>query len=346
MPNIAKKSDWKTKAMPKKHRIIPLGINFSQDEYSALQKGFVPCQMEDKWFVYFQGNNLYCHRSWTGFCVYIGKFKIIEGKPYLHEVQINENKKQYKTQSDFFEIRQFFKIINCTIHFKKHYIISPVIVNNSIESFEKDYCNLYSNLSFDMDLHYDKLLEEHKLKLNSNEITKAIILRLKTYYETQDGLAKFLNKKSVAPASDFFVETVLFYLKVFLEQRKKNLKIASEKKVKLSNGYIKPDISVWKDDKVVAIIECKTNLGFSRNKWESNFKSRTKKLKKAYPNANAFLLVLSSKNWSGFDKKDKKTGKKYFALSNTSLRKIEDTPLDKVVENRIEKLFGQILELA
>ena len=217
--------------------------------------------------------------------------------------------------------------------------------SKEIESVEREFCKYYSKLPLKLNLHYNKLLEQYKLKLNSNNITKAIILRLKTYYETQDEIVDFLNKRSVSPASDFFVETVIFYLKLLLEQRKIHLKAKSEVRFNTKNGYIKPDISIWKDDKVVAIIECKTNLGFRRNKWESDFKAREKEFKTAFPKAKAFLLVLSSKNWPGFDKNDKKTGQKYFALSNTSLRKIYDTPLDDVVENRIEKLFGQIFEL-
>ena len=210
---------------------------------------------------------------------------------------------------------------------------------------ESEFCNYYSKLPFELDLLYNELLKKHKFVLNSNDLTKAIILRLKTYYETQDRIVKFLDKNSVSPAADFFVETVLFYLKLLLEQRKVQLEAKSEVRFDTKNGYIRPDISIWKDDKVVAIIECKTNLGFRRNEWESDFKSRTKKLKTVFSNAKAFLLVLSSKNWSGFDKDYNKVGKQYFALSNTSLRKIKNTPLNEVVENRIEKLFGQILKL-
>ena len=211
---------------------------------------------------------------------------------------------------------------------------------------EHEFCDYYSKLPFELGLLYNKLLKNHKFKLNSNEITKAIILRLKTYYETQDKIIKFLGKKSVSPASDFFVETVLFYLKLLLEPKKVKLEAKSEVRFNTKNGYIKPDISVWKDGKVVAIIECKTNLGFRRNDWESDFYLRTEKLKTVFPKAGSFLLVLSLKNWSGFGKGNDKVGKQYFALSNTSLRKIKDTPLDKVVENRIEELFSKILKIS
>jgi hypothetical protein len=210
---------------------------------------------------------------------------------------------------------------------------------------EIDFCNYYSKLPIELDLLYNELLKKYKFELKSNDITKAIILRLKTYYETQDEIASFLGKNSVSPASDFFVETVLFYLKLLLEQGKSKLNAKSEVRFDTKNGYMKPDISIWKNKKVVAIIECKTNLGFRRNKWESDFKSRTTELKTVFPKAESFLLVLSSKNWPGFDKNDNKVGKQYFALSKPSLRKIKNTPLDQVVENRIEGLFSEILKI-
>lgn len=342
MVKIAKKSDWKTKPMPKAHRVIPLNIRFSVEEYEALQKGIIPRQMEDKWFVYFKDNTLYCYRSWTGFCIYIGKFKQVQNKYFLDEIIINDNKQQYNCHSDFYEVKLFLNLTHSIDYYTENDIVRHVVIEDPLVDIEHEFCNYYKELPDELECHYNKLLNGYKLKLNSNEITKAIILRLKTYYETQDKIAKFLNKKSISPASDFFVETVVFYLKLLLEQRNKNLVVKSEVRFDTKKGYMKPDISIWKDDEVVAIIECKTNLGFRRKKWESDFKSRTKELKTAFPKAKSFLLVLSSKNWAGFDNDDKKVGKQYFALSNMSLRKIKDTPLDEVVENRIEKLFADV----
>ena len=164
------------------------------------------------------------------------------------------------------------------------------------------------------------------------------------YYETQDKIVKLLDKRSVSPASDFFVETVAFYLKIFLEKRKKPLSVKSEVRFDTQNGYMKPDISIWQDRKVIAIIECKTNLGFARKRWENDFIIREKQLKFSFPQAKAFLLVLSSKNWAGFKTDDKRVNSQFFALSNTRLREIKEAPLEMVVENRIEKLFSEILK--
>jgi len=107
-------------------------------------------------------------------------------------------------------------------------------------------------------------------------------------------------------------------------------------------GAMKPDISVWKDDQVIAIVECKTNLGWNRKNWKKDFLKREKDLKKYFPKAKAFLLVLSSKSWSGFPEKDDRVGKQFFALSSECMRKIGVQPLENVIENKIEGLFKEI----
>ena len=185
---------------------------------------------------------------------------------------------------------------------------------------------------------------QHPLCLHKEEITKAIILRLKTYYETHDRAAKFLNKRTIAPLPDFFVETVGFFLKLFLEQLNSPLEVHSERPLRQKRGSLRPDISIWNGGKVVAIIECKTNLGFARNDWEETFAKREQKLKRISPTAKAFLLVLTSINWSGFSKTDERVGKQFFCLCNEGMRNIKDRPIDEVIENKIEHMFAQIIE--
>ena len=62
----------------------------------------------------------------------------------------------------------------------------------------------------------------------------------------------------------------------------------SEKQIKPKLGAIRPDVLIWKGDEVVAIIECKTQLGWNRHKWESDFNEREKKLHKEFKNAKAY----------------------------------------------------------
>ena len=56
--------------MPAQHIILSLDRLFSQAEIDLLKLGFAPREMQDKWFIYFEHDVLYFHRSWTGYCIY------------------------------------------------------------------------------------------------------------------------------------------------------------------------------------------------------------------------------------------------------------------------------------
>jgi hypothetical protein len=191
---------------------------------------------------------------------------------------------------------------------------------------------------------YSNAKDDCSFSLQKRDISKAIILRMKTYYEAHNHIRKFLKKRNIAPVPDFLVEAVAFYLKLFLEKRGKKLQVHSEKKLKRIVGAMKPDISIWKGDEVTAIIECKTNLGFNRKGWEEDFTSRERRLKKLFPKAKAFLLVLSAINWPGFDDNDERVGKQFFCLCSEGLRRIKKQPIESVIKNPVEKLFSQILK--
>ena len=119
MSNIAKKSDWKTKSMPKAHRVIAIDIGFSPDEYEMLQKGIIPQQMEDKWFIYFEDNKLYCHRSWTGFCIYIAEFSDNKIGGSVENITINRDQEQYSENDNSFDCKLLLYIIDRLLLKKK-----------------------------------------------------------------------------------------------------------------------------------------------------------------------------------------------------------------------------------
>lgn len=71
---VAKQTDWVIELMPDKKATISLDRFFSLKEMKLIRRGLIPDQMEDKWFVYFQKDALYFHRSWTGICIFIVRF--------------------------------------------------------------------------------------------------------------------------------------------------------------------------------------------------------------------------------------------------------------------------------
>ncbi|MBQ6575965.1 MAG: hypothetical protein IJL90_07670 [Lachnospiraceae bacterium] len=89
-----KRSDWKNVDMPEARDGFILKRAFSKKEMMALRKGHIPEAMEDKWFWYMEGDTLYIHRSWTGFCIYIAELS--DG--YTHKVTVNRDPEQYVSE--------------------------------------------------------------------------------------------------------------------------------------------------------------------------------------------------------------------------------------------------------
>ena len=96
----AQPADWKTEALPSKKTTIHLDRTFLPQEMEHIRRGLVPEQMEDKWFIYWQDDTLFFHRSWTGFCIYVVHF-IPEGDRYgMVEADANRDPAQYKGMND------------------------------------------------------------------------------------------------------------------------------------------------------------------------------------------------------------------------------------------------------
>ena len=86
--------------MPEAHRLLAYSRQFTQEEYEQIQYGYIPQQMEDKWFIYFENNKLNFHRSWTGNCIYILEIEQSEGRIYISKAIVNADPKEYKVGND------------------------------------------------------------------------------------------------------------------------------------------------------------------------------------------------------------------------------------------------------
>lgn len=91
----AERNDWKTLDMPGKCERFILLRDITAQQMSALRKGNIPQEMEDKWFWFMEGDTLYAHRSWTGICIYRIDFKA-DGN---HAVTVNRDPEQYSCTS-------------------------------------------------------------------------------------------------------------------------------------------------------------------------------------------------------------------------------------------------------
>jgi hypothetical protein len=96
----ATKADWRIKKLPSKRTSIALDRRFSPDEIQHIKAGLIPEEMEDKWFIYWQDDTLFFHRSWTGFCLFVVQF-LKDGEWYrMRTAELNRNPKQYTETSD------------------------------------------------------------------------------------------------------------------------------------------------------------------------------------------------------------------------------------------------------
>ena len=104
----AAKDDWTTHDMPEQNDHFILKRHFSEDQMEALRRGNIPQEMEDKWFWYMEGNTLYAHRSWTGFCLFIIEFKPDDS----HLVTVNRDSEQYTNTDIAHDVKTLNNLLN------------------------------------------------------------------------------------------------------------------------------------------------------------------------------------------------------------------------------------------
>ncbi len=109
---VARKSDWQTHDMPERHSTITLTRRFEPHEMELIQFGLIPEDMGDKWFVYWQEDTLYLHRSWTGFCIYVVRFTRESERFQMTEADLNRDAEQYSQTHDRYDAKMIEYLID------------------------------------------------------------------------------------------------------------------------------------------------------------------------------------------------------------------------------------------
>jgi hypothetical protein len=97
MKDRVRKSDWSTFDMPHPCEVATMNRPLSEEEYQALVSGFIPRDMDDRWFLYVQNDWVYLHRSWTGHCIFKLKLEVSSGNVILTDIHINRDSDQYRS---------------------------------------------------------------------------------------------------------------------------------------------------------------------------------------------------------------------------------------------------------
>jgi len=196
-----------------------------------------------------------------------------------------------------------------------------------------------------MEEAYARLVALGPLPIKGTEVTRGVLLRMQAFYEAQWSIKEFLGKRYIGAAADFFVETVAFYLKALVATHQLNIEVSSERQVRRARGAMRPDISLWSEEKCLACIECKTQLGWNRHGWESRFNEREQRLLADHAGSKSFLVVLTARNWAGFGD-NPLVGERYFVLSDVWPTNIDFGQLGEAVITPIEQLFERVVEIA
>jgi len=72
----ATRDDWKTLPMSEKQEQAEVNLEFTREEFEVIRRGFIPRDMGERWFIYWDGQYLNFHRSWTGNLIY--RLRLVE----------------------------------------------------------------------------------------------------------------------------------------------------------------------------------------------------------------------------------------------------------------------------
>lgn len=95
MADSATAASWTILAPPKERQSLDYAQGFDATETKLLRRGFVPSEMGDRWFAYFQDGWLYFHRSWTGALIYWLKLEQGISGTQVAESWVNRDTSQY-----------------------------------------------------------------------------------------------------------------------------------------------------------------------------------------------------------------------------------------------------------
>jgi len=85
------------KVLPPPARVAAVAVDLSctPEEFERLRYGFIPAEMEDKWFVYAGARSVHFRRSWSGFWIASVTFALEDGRHVARQATVNRDPSQY-----------------------------------------------------------------------------------------------------------------------------------------------------------------------------------------------------------------------------------------------------------
>ena len=92
----ATRDDWKITPLSTARAAIACDRTFSTQEMERLKQGYIPQDMADKWFAFFEEPWLFLHRSWTG----AGFFQVRFEGGRVAEAWVSRDPEHYTSTDD------------------------------------------------------------------------------------------------------------------------------------------------------------------------------------------------------------------------------------------------------
>lgn len=108
----ATRGDWDIQPLPEQRAVLYTDRTYTPLEMKAIRQGLIPEVMEDKWFIYYEDDVLYLHRSWTGVCVYEAHFHQGDYRWTVERLMVNRNPDQYTQTDDEYDARLFAFLVD------------------------------------------------------------------------------------------------------------------------------------------------------------------------------------------------------------------------------------------
>lgn len=99
------RTSWQTRPLPSTQTKLKFNRSFTKEEYDRIACGLIPREMEDKWFIFLEGEWLFIHRSWTGICIFGVRLLSLGEEYYIEETWVNGDSKEYKDANDTYDVR-------------------------------------------------------------------------------------------------------------------------------------------------------------------------------------------------------------------------------------------------